>query len=298
MVEIGERTLIRSRADNAVPVPTLRHRSKCRSVSRALRPGITHRTTGLCDPGEVTSEEPPGSDGGGPSAPTRNVQAEEAPAAWGWLSKSEPRWPATLAVLVASALYVVLPDALRVHFGPRWLIPALEGALCLALLIVSPRRESAESTGLRIAAIVLIALINLANVISLAELIRELLYRSSLVNGRAILIASVPIWITNVIVFALWYWELDRGGPVHRLEASHRRPDFLFPQMSTAGATDPRWSPNFLDYLYTSFTNATAFSPTDTMPLTSWAKSLMAVQSAASLLTVALVFSRAVNILH
>ena len=106
----------------------------------------------------------------------------------------------------------------------------------------------------------------------------------------------MPIWLTNVIVFGLWYWELDRGGPATRQQASHRQPDFLFPQMSTPGSA-PGWTPAFVDYLYTSFTNATAFSPTDTMPLTVWAKLLFMVQSLASLVTVAVVISRAVNIL-
>jgi hypothetical protein len=100
-----------------------------------------------------------------------------------------------------------------------------------------------------------------------------------------------------VIVFGLWYWELDRGGPSARHDPHHREPDFLFPQMATPGAARPDWAPGFLDYLYVSFTNATAFSPTDTMPLTPLAKGLMGVQSAASLLTVALVAARAVNIL-
>jgi uncharacterized membrane protein len=100
-----------------------------------------------------------------------------------------------------------------------------------------------------------------------------------------------------VIVFGLWYFELDRGGPTKRHQQDHREPDFLFPQMATPGAGRPDWSPSFLDYLYVSFTNATAFSPTDTMPMTVAAKKLMGVQSVASLLTVALVAARAVNIL-
>ena len=108
--------------------------------------------------------------------------------------------------------------------------------------------------------------------------------------------ASVPIWLTNVIAFGLWYWEIDRGGVTARMLPGHREPDFLFPPMVTPAAA-PNWTPRFLDYLYTSFTNATAFSPTDTMPLTSRVKLLMMVQSLASLLTVALVVSRAVNIL-
>ncbi len=149
----------------------------------------------------------------------------------------------------------------------------------------------------RAAAILLISLINFANVVSLVELIHALLY-SSKVGGRVLVYASVPIWLTNVLVFALWFWELDRGGPSARLHAHHREPDFLFPQMSLPQAAESGWFPTFLDYLYTSFTNATAFSPTDTMPLTAWAKLLMMAQSFASLLTVALVVSRAVNILN
>jgi uncharacterized membrane protein len=144
--------------------------------------------------------------------------------------------------------------------------------------------------------LVLIAMITLANVVALGELVRALLEHTN-AGGRSLVFASVPIWLTNVIVFGLWYWELDRGGVAARLRQNHRRPDFLFPQMSTPGS-GPRWTPDFMDYLYTSFTNATAFSPTDTMPLTAWAKLLMMVQSLASLLTVALVISRAVNILN
>ena len=165
----------------------------------------------------------------------------------------------------------------------------------MVLLIANPGRISKEETRLRIVGLALIALISIANVVSLLELIHALLYGSR-AAGRPLVYASVPIWLTNVIVFGLWYWELDRGGPAGRQQSEHRAPDFLFPQMSTPGAS-PGWTPQFLDYLYTSFTNATAFSPTDTMPLTAWAKLLMMVQSLASLVTVAVVVSRAVNIL-
>jgi hypothetical protein len=176
------------------------------------------------------------------------------------------------------------------------LIPALEGALLLALLIANPGRISKEESRLRIVGVGLIALITVANVVSLTELIHALLYGSK-AGGRPLVYASVPIWLTNVIVFGLWYCELDRGGPAFRQLADHRRPYFLFPQMSMPGSA-PGWAPDFLDYLYTSFTNATAFSPTDTMPLTAWAKWLMMLQSFASLVTVAVVVSRAVNILN
>ena len=216
-------------------------------------------------------------------------------AAWGVASLSEHRWPATVAVLAAIALQIVLPDTVIRGLGPRWLVPALEGALALALTVASPGRITRESSILRSLSIVLIAVITVANVVALGELVNALLNHTR-AGGRSLVFASVPIWLTNVIVFGLWYWELDRGGPAARLRTAHRQPDFLFPQMSTPGSS-PGWTPDFLDYLYTSFTNATAFSPTDTMPLTSWAKLLMMVQSLASLLTVALVISRAVNIL-
>jgi len=217
-------------------------------------------------------------------------------AAWGVPSHHEHRWPALVAVAVAMALQLVLPNSLIQGLGTRGLIPGLEAGLILVLLIANPGHISREQSGLRLIGVSLIALITVANVVSLTELIHALLYGSR-AGGRSLVYASAPIWLTNVIVFGLWYWELDRGGPAGRLASEHRRPDFLFPQMSTPGATVPGWVPSFLDYLYTSFTNATAFSPTDTMPLTPWAKLLMMLQSLASLVTVAVVISRAVNIL-
>lgn len=215
--------------------------------------------------------------------------------AWGVASHGEPRWPALLAVLAAVALQLTLPDRLIRGLGNRGLIPASEGALIVVLLITNPGQISKEESRLRIIGVLLIALITIANVVSLTELIHALLYSTT--SGRPLVYASVPVWLTNVIVFGLWYWELDRGGPAVRQKPGHRRPDFLFPQMSVPGSS-PGWAPNLLDYVYTSFTNATAFSPTDTMPLTSWAKLLMMLQSLTSLVTVAVVISRAVNILH
>jgi uncharacterized membrane protein len=233
-------------------------------------------------------------DGGGGSDDVRRDRAE-----WGERAESEPRWPATTAVVVSIALYFALPDRLIDGLGPRWLVPTLEGVLAVSLIVANPRLTR-ESRRMRPVAIALIALVNLANVVSLGELVHELLEvnRQTALGGRPLIYASVPIWVTNVCVFALWYWELDRGGPVARLMVDRRRPDFLFPQMTAPDATAPNWSPGFIDYLFTSFTNATAFSPTDTMPLTPWAKMLFMVQSLASLLTVALVVSRAVNILN
>jgi uncharacterized membrane protein len=218
-----------------------------------------------------------------------------ADAAWGVPSGEESRWPPVVAVLIAIGLQVVLPTTLIHGLGPRWLVPALEGVLLVALLIANPHRLDRAESNLRLLSIAMIAVITVANVVALGELIRALL-DSKVPGGRALVFASVPIWITNVIAFGLWYWELDRGGVTARMLTNHRQPDLLFPQMSVPEAS-PGWAPHFIDYLYVSFTNATAFSPTDTMPLTSKAKLLMMAQSLASLLTVALVVSRAVNIL-
>lgn len=212
--------------------------------------------------------------------------------------QSEPRWPATIAVFAAIGCYLVLPGRLTVPGLPRWVIPGLEAALAIALLITSPQRDDRESQRTRLAAIVLIALINAANVVSLVELISELLKGTGLGSeGRTLILDALPVWATNVIVFALWFWEADRGGPAARVGRKDRAADFQFPQMALAEDTYKSWLPNFFDYLYTSFTNATAFSPTDTMPLSPLAKLLMMIESSISLLTVAIVISRAVNIL-
>ncbi|MDB5058397.1 MAG: putative rane protein [Chloroflexi bacterium] len=214
--------------------------------------------------------------------------------AWGTVARNEPRWPATVAVIAAISLYLALPS--RFIFGPPIALPILEAILIIPLSIVAPHRRVNETRWQRWAAIALIAIINIANVASLVLLIDRLINGGKIV-GTNILIAAFEIWLTNIIVFALWYWELDRGGPDDRSMPGHRQPDFLFPQMVTPECTTERWSPAFLDYLFVAFTNATAFSPTDTMPLTPMAKTLMMLQALASLITVALVAARAVNIL-
>ncbi|MGP6157907.1 MAG: hypothetical protein ACLPYS_10470 [Vulcanimicrobiaceae bacterium] len=219
----------------------------------------------------------------------------KASRAWGVVAKSEPRWPASLAVVVCALLNLVLPG--KFTMGPVWLVPVLEAAILLPLSIAAPRRLPEESRWSQIAAVALIALVNLANLVSLILLIRELIFNGKDISGPQLLISSVAIWVTNVIVFSLWYWELDRGGPDDRLRPEHEAPDFLFPQMTTPGCAPGDWTPGFLDYLYVAFTNATAFSPTDTMPLTPWAKTLMLLQASASLITIAIVAARAVNIL-
>jgi uncharacterized membrane protein len=214
--------------------------------------------------------------------------------AWRRVTQGERRLAVAIAVGVAIALQLLLPNKLVIH--PSWLIPALEGALLVGLIAANPRRISRTSTTLRTASVALIALISVANAWSTAELINGLINGTAGGNAEVLLGQGASIYITNIIVFSLWYWEWDRGGPVARATSPRAYIDFLFPQMTQPDLTSPDWEPTYVDYLYLSFTNATAFSPTDVMPFSRWAKMLMLVQAAVSLLTLAMVIARAVNI--
>ena len=199
-----------------------------------------------------------------------------------------------MVVVAAIGLQVSLPSRLGV--GPRALLPALEGALLVGLMIATPRNLEHGHPLRRRVSLLLVALVSAANAFSLGELTHYLLHHS-VGSGRELIIAGVLIWLTNFLIFALWYWELDRGGPGTRAAGEDRAPDFLFPQMQDDRIEPLDWRPRFIDYLYVALTNATAFSPTDTMPLTPMAKSIMGVQSLVSLVTIGLIVSRAVNIL-
>jgi hypothetical protein len=207
--------------------------------------------------------------------------------------RSEPHWPAQLAVLVAIVMQVLLPD--RLSLGTRWLLPATEGVMLFALFVASPQRLEAPHSVRRILTLSTTAVVSVANAIALGLLAHYLLH-DQVTDGHPLIIGGTMIWFTNVMIFSLWFWELDRGGPGIRAAGLDDAPDFLFPQMS-----DPKffagWRPLFVDYLYVSLTNASAFSPTDTMPLTVPAKLIMGVEGLVSLITVGLVVSRAVNIL-
>lgn len=210
------------------------------------------------------------------------------------LERHDPFWAPQLVVAAAIALDLSLPEKLTL--GPNWLLPSFEGLLLAGLLVASPNPKMRHSPVRRNFAMLLIGLVSLVNSISLVLLCHYLL-RGGRAGGHALILAGMVLWVTNVLLFGLWYWELDGGGPLDRVrEAS--LPDFLFPQM-----TDPRWAPDgwrptLVDYMYVSFTNASAFSPTDTMPLTHTAKWLMTSQSLTALVTVGLVVARAVNILN
>jgi uncharacterized membrane protein len=214
--------------------------------------------------------------------------------AWLRPTEIENRWPASIAILVAIGLQVLQRRDLA--FSPKWLLPGIEFALLLILIIANPVRINRESTVLRWVGIALVTTASLATMWSLARLVYRLVH-GGLEDAGPLLINGGAIWLTNVIVFALWYWETDRGGPAARANARKEYPDFLFPQMTTPEMAQRDWEPNFIDYFYVSFTNATAFSPTDTMPLSRWAKMAMLAQSAVSLVTAGVIVARAINIL-
>ena len=216
--------------------------------------------------------------------------------AWRRRTRGEPRWHVVLAITVAIVLQGPLPGRL-VLFRPTWLLPMLEGAVFVLITVLNPHRIDRESKVLRVLSLSGATLISLANAWSAANLVYGLIQGSEGNSAGPLLGSGAVIWLTNVIVFGLWYWEFDRGGPVARAHATKLYPDFMFPQMTSPDLAPADWEPQFGDYLYMSFTNATAFSPTDVMPLSRWAKAAMALQAGISIITVALVVARAVNIL-
>jgi hypothetical protein len=210
------------------------------------------------------------------------------------LERMLPFWEPQLIVACAIVLQLALSP--QVTIGPWWLFPSLEGALLLGLIIASPHPNVRHSPLRRKVAIAMVGFVSAANIVSLVLLCHYLL-RGGKENGHQLILSGIVLWATNVLLFGLWYWEIDRGGPAVRSRGEEGLPDFLFPQMDKPQFAPPNWRPELVDYLYVSFTNATAFSPTDTMPLTQTAKWLMSAQALAALVTIGLVVARAVNIL-
>ena len=208
----------------------------------------------------------------------------------------EPRWPALIAILAVGGLYLALPANLTV--GPRWLFPAIVIALLIPTVI---SHRTGKHNLNKFFGFAVTSVVTLAMVVSVALLIKAL--PSHKESPTELLISAVSLWFTNILVFALWYWRLDAGGP-HRRDsrAGHPEGAFLFPQMTMspeakASAEAELWTPNFIDYLFLSFNTSTAFSPTDVPVLARWAKILMVLQSVVSLTVVVLLAARAVNIL-
>jgi hypothetical protein len=221
-------------------------------------------------------------------------------------------WLARGAIALTAALNLFLVNKLTL--GPRWLVPAFEIALLVPLSIATASTQNRIRKArthhhwdsilrhrrfVRRFALLLTALVTISNFEALGAVLRALLYQGAKgTSGQSLLLDALNIWFTNIVVFALWFWNLDHGGPAMRGLATERAADFLFPQMTGAKIEETaQWTPGFIDYFYVSFTNATAFSPTDTMPLSARSKLLMMVEAGASLLTVGLVAARAVNVL-
>jgi len=210
---------------------------------------------------------------------------------------SEPIWHVQATMLVAIALQLSLPDRYYV-FGSHYLLVAVEVLLLIAMSFTTPKEQIFKSLGRRINVFLLIVMTGLANSYALIEVARRLLESGRIDNGRELILTAVNIYLTNIIIFGLLYWEMDGGGPGLRLQIAKHEHDFLFPQDQNENYRHPKWQPTFIDYLYVSSTNGMAFSPTDTLPLSRRAKLLMLTQAAISLVAVALVAARAVNILN
>ena len=223
-----------------------------------------------------------------------------------------PLWPGA-AIVASAVLYADLPS--RFIAGPnagafgivRWVVPGLTLLVVLAFAAIRPRGPLARALGWSLSRLHLtrrwlamgtIAVVSAANAVSIILLVHLLLNGGYTNHASLLLRAAVHMWVVNVLLFALWFWQLDGGGPLARPKCAPADRDFLFPQQTEPALLTNSWRPLFLDYLYVSFTNAAAFSPTDTMPLSRWAKMLMLVQSAISLALAVMVVARAVNILH
>jgi hypothetical protein len=222
--------------------------------------------------------------------------------------RHEPRWHASVAVLAAMLLYITLPP--RLTIGPVWAAPALILILLIPLSILVPRRHR-ETRRTRFWSIILIAIVNFFNLVSVLLLVGAFFRpeKAAMHQAGMLLRTGGQIWLTNILVFALWFWELDGDGPEARAHANaatdFQNADFLFPQMQmtiaggqgSLGCIDPNWKPMFFDYFYLAFTCATAFSPTDVMPLSRWAKALMTAEALISLITITIVLARAISLI-
>jgi hypothetical protein len=199
------------------------------------------------------------------------------------------------AVVAAIVLTVLLPDAVRA--GPNWALPLIEGVLLVAVIAGDPGKIDRRSHQFRALSIVLVAVLVLSALWSTAQLVDHLIHGGVETNSASDLLeAGSLVWLSNNIAFGLLYWELDGGGAAARAHHLPVQPDLAFPQQLNPEIAPPDWRPRFIDYLYLAFTNATAFSPTDVMPLVPWAKITMTVQAVISIAILGLVIARAVNV--
>ena len=210
--------------------------------------------------------------------------------------RGEHWWPVALAIIVVAGLHVILPARYRVQ--PVWVVPAVLLTLLAVLIAGDPGRIDRQKAWLRIVTEIVIAFITLANLFAAVRLVVDILTNDSLYKSNAggLLAVGGVIWVTNVVAFGLWYWDLDRGGAAARAHHPDRNPAFVFPEMQHTEYV-AAWVPRFIDYLSLAFWTAMAFSPTDTSAIKPWAKLLMMLEAAGSLALAALVIARAINIL-
>jgi uncharacterized membrane protein len=208
---------------------------------------------------------------------------------------AEPRWPMATAVLAATILYVGMPHRGRVPGW--WLFPVVQLVLLGLLIAQDPGRIDRRSVRLYRLMVVLLVVMTAGTVLGVVVLAYEILVAAEGVTATVLLGRGAAIWVANVIIFSLWYWQVDRGGPAERAAGSPIPPSFAFPENATPELAPAGWRPTYPDYLYLAYTNATAFSPTDTLPVRRWAKLTMMVQSTLSLVIAILVVARAINVL-
>jgi hypothetical protein len=209
----------------------------------------------------------------------------------------EARWPMAVAVLAVIVLTLLLPHELVAR--PRWGVPVLDCVLLAAVIIGDPGKIDRPSRPVRALSITLIAVLVATTLLCTAQLIRELVQGGPATDSAgALLAAGGIVYLSNCLAFGLLYWELDSGGAARRAHGLPAHPDFAFPQQLSPELAPSDWRPRFIDYLYLGFTSATAFSPTDVMPLRPWNKLAMMAQSTISLVLLGLVIARAVNVMR
>lgn len=210
-------------------------------------------------------------------------------------NSGELRWPVLSAVLLVILFQLLLPE--KLSFVNLKILCAIELILALIIFIANPSRITEHKHHIWILGLLLNSLMSIANVLTLIRLV-DLLLNQGFTNPVQLLFTGGNIWISNVIIFSLWYWEFDSGGSGRRATHIREFPDFMFSQTENPHLAPKGWRPHYIDYLYLSLTNASAFSPTDVLPLARWAKLLMALQSVTSLFTVILIIARAINTLN
>jgi uncharacterized membrane protein len=201
-----------------------------------------------------------------------------------------------VTLIVAMALPLLLPE--RFSVVSKWISPALEAALLVTLIVADPGRIDRRKSSIRVLSVLLVIVLVAGSGVVSTHLVIDLIRGGPNTNSAAQLLrVGILTWLYIIISFTFLYWELDGGGPEERLYSPREFPDMAFPEQLNPNVAQPGWRPQFFDYLYVGFTNATAFSPTDVMPLARWAKGLMTLEATGSLIVLGLVIARAVNIL-